>query len=360
MSTTKLPQEILESIVPFLDTRSLGACLLAGRCFRIACEAELFRSVVLREDPSRRPNRYTGWNAAHKAFINDCVFVASSRHLARFVEGLTIELNKDPSVAKLLEMVLVRVAGTLKRLELVVAAWALDIPDGLVEAVLDVMGRAQLERIELGCQHGRGHLDFLCKAIADQRPGIDRVDWRKVHATILVDEWNEYSLRSWSALLSLLTTLTIRWDDNRYPSYLTEYPILSQLRALTLQFTGDDATTVRLDARQGQLLSLLPTLAPALETLRFEIGWTLDWDPDSEQGVPWPSLGPAEFSFQDRKKAFPALERCECAHTIRWWHPSWGVEEREFFAGWLLDWTDERLAGPVKAGILDVSLVVLG
>ncbi|KAF7318480.1 Exosome component Rrp46 [Mycena chlorophos] len=362
MSITKLPQEILQSIVSILDTRSVGVCLLAGRCFRVACEAELFYSVILQDNPTMR----------RRSFITDCVFFASSRHLAPFVKELSIELKEDPSEAKLLEMVLVRVAaaGTLKYLELVVAPWMVEgMPDGLVEAAIDVMGRPQLERIELGYvyQRGRGHLDFLCKAITEQRPGIDRIDWRKVHTTILVDEEKEFSLRPWAGVLSLLTTLTIRWDFLSAPSYLTEYPILSQLRALTLQFLDHDALTLRLEARPGQLLSLLPTLAPALEALRFEIHWILNWDPEqgvvppdsypwiTSRSVPWPNLGTAEFS-----ESFPALERVECAHTIRCTSQCpWEVDKMQLFAGWLREWTEERMAGPLKAGILQVSAVAI-
>ncbi|KAF7292142.1 Exosome component Rrp46 [Mycena indigotica] len=366
-----LPQELLETVVLYLagDNKALCACLASARAFRLACEAQLFHTVVLQK-------RTIGREEAD-SFIRGCVFFASTPYLVRFVKELHIQLSTEASEARLLETVLQRFATTVIRLAILSpflhsnSQYKMRVPDGLAAAVLHAITRPQLQRIDIFHVAGlETPMRFLPLAVDNNE--LHLVDWNIVNMSLQVDitaagqyyaNDNFYRL---APLFSVVRQLWISWSWISV-AYCPELPPLPRLRTFHLHAEAPYYITAtsapQLDPAFARFLPFIAAHAPLVSTLRFSFDWRfkLQWKPAdglprglAEITEPWPMLGAAVFG-----EAFPNVRRVECSYSLSWdGSDEVGgnlVQERGELQAWLRGWTAERMSGPESAGILAVT-----
>ncbi|KAF7318472.1 hypothetical protein HMN09_00356400 [Mycena chlorophos] len=226
-STTNpfLPQELLETIVSHLSSNNLAlrACLQAGRPFRIACEAALFRTVILLKSPTLSFAPYTTRShaASDPDFIRGLILFASSRTLAKFIRSLTIQLSGEPSEGRLVKTILQRVhqAGVLESLVVVPGRLAV-IPsaeDPFAALLLQTMTLQRLQRLELQHVPCTRSLDYLVPSISDS-PNF--LEWEKVHLSLRVEHVHGLpdgpNLASLAPIFAHLRNIHLCWCAYRY------------------------------------------------------------------------------------------------------------------------------------------------
>ncbi|KAF7292135.1 Exosome component Rrp46 [Mycena indigotica] len=371
LTAMSLPPELLENIVLHLAgaNNALCACLASARVFRLACEAQLFHTVVLQKrSPSREDTQ---------SFIRGCVLFASTPYLVRFVKELRIQLTAEASEARLLETVLQRMAVHVVRLTIlsplvhINAAppqFHMSVPTGLASAILHAMTRPQLQRIDIDLLAGmEASFKFLSATVKQNK--LHLLDWNIVHVSVVINMTAASSFYASAGGLHTLAPLfsVVRhlWLTRMLTSYFPELPPLPSLRTFHLHalepyssYSADNGT-ISINPSYSHFLPEIAGRAPLLNTIRLSFNWRMHWNPTAgppralaSVAEPWPMMGASVF-----EAVFPNVKRVECSYSLNWVRGAGTgslLQEREAVQSWLRPWTAERMPGPANAGILSI------
>ncbi|KAF7292137.1 Exosome component Rrp46 [Mycena indigotica] len=367
-----LPQELLETIVLHLagDNKALCACLGSAKAFRLACEAQLFHTVVLQKrSPSREDTQ---------SFIRGCVLFASTPYLVRFVKELRIQLTAEASEARLLETVLQRMAVHVVRLAILSPLvhiklppqFHMSVPTGLASAILHAMTRPQLQRIDIDLLAGmEAGFKFISAAV--KRNKLHLLDWNIVHVSVIINMTAASSfyasaggLHTLAPLFGVVRHLWLTWWW-MLTDYCPDLPPLPSLRTFHLhalepyRYYSADNGTISVNPSYSHFLPEIAGRAPLLNTIRLSFNWRMPWNPTAgppralaSVAEPWPMTGASVF-----EAVFPNVRRVECSYSLNWVRGEGSVslvQEREAVQSWLRPWTAERMPGPANAGILSI------